>query len=378
MLAENTNKKQCCQKNCTFEIYKHTNVCEFHFKREWSPKKFKKENNDAFNKFSSHVVIKYINKLFPEYDISDINDLKSILTRNQNMKKNFDKINFDDSILLEENIKKINKKCLNCKELKFKIKELKNEIKENNYEIEKLRKDYELLKIKIDNKNSNNSINNYNKDNYLKYIFEEDAESKKDKLIKKINKNILKYKLCNIFKELYLNKDIIVKERNDKIDILRKKMELNIIKFKTINILRIFNNNHNTFNRVLNKIQGDIKTIKFDNKKVHKSILNSNRYKIDFLANLYEEKEINKSLSNKDFMLAVNEFHNDKNPTRMKHLCHITYELRKNEVIWKSDIIFNHLYTFQNIKEYQISYLIENIEKIVILDNLIISNKTNI
>ena len=61
---------------------------------------------------------------------------------------------------------------MNCKELKFKIKELKNEVKENYDEIDKLRKDYELLKIKINN-NSNYNINDYNKDNYLKYIFEE-------------------------------------------------------------------------------------------------------------------------------------------------------------------------------------------------------------
>lgn len=366
MNVEKKSKKQCCQKNCTFGIYKHTNVCEFHFKREFSPKKFKKENIDNFNVFSSHVLIKYINIIFPEYNIRDIDELKSIFILNEKIKK--ENINVNNNI---------NKECLNCKELKFKIKELKNEVKENYDEIDKLRKDYELLKIKINN-NSNYNINDYNKDNYLKYIFEEDAESKKVKLIKKINKNILKSKICNILKELYLNKDIIVKERNVKIDNLRKKMKLNIIKSKTVNILRIFNNDHITFNKVLNKIHGDIKTIKFDNKKVHKSILNSNRYKIDFLANLYEEKEINRTLSNKDFMLAVNEFHNDKNPTRMKHLCHITYELRKNVVIWKSDIIFKHLYTFQNIKEYQISYLIENIENIAKIDNSVVSNKSNI
>ena len=91
---------------------------------------------------------------------------------------------------------------------------------------------------------------------------------------------------------------------------------------------------------------------------------------MDFLSNLYEEKEINKTLSKKDFILAVNEFHSDRNTTRMKYLCKIMYMLKNNNIIWNSNIIFKHIYSFQNIKEYQIEYLIKHIEKIVNIYNL--------
>jgi hypothetical protein len=208
------------------------------------------------------------------------------------------------------------------------------------------------------------------------YLFLETEEEKKirlekeknerlELLRKKINKNILKSKLYNIFNELFINKDEIKKKRENELNVLRKKMELNIIKSKTINILQKFNENHKPLVSLIEKIKKNKEIIKFDNKKINETVLNSNRANMDLFADLYEEKEINNNLSNKDFMLAVNEFHSDKNSTRMNHLCKIIYILRKNDVIWNSKIVFKHIYSFQYIKDYQISFLINEIENLL-------------
>lgn len=277
--------------------------------------------------------------------------------------------------------------CINYKKLELKIIKLEEEI--NKYKNNNLRKKF--LDIGIDDEekiilfidkykeyinNDNlllNTVNTYKKqeipkinDNYLNYIFQQDPEKAKNKKFANFKKYILKSKFMTFCKYLYDNKEIIKQERDEKIKKLRKKMEMNIIKNKTINILRNFNENHKNLKTVLSKIKKDKNNIKFENKKIHNSILKSNRYKIEFLSNLYEEKEINNSLSSKDFMLAVNEFHTDKNITRMKNLCYIMYNLRKSSIIIDSEIIFNHIYVFQKVKEYQIDYLIKKIEKMIV------------
>lgn len=180
----------------------------------------------------------------------------------------------------------------------------------------------------------------------------------KDEILrKKLNKNILKSKLISIFSELKDNKKEIKNYKIKKENILRKKLNLNKIKNKAISSLKVLNEDKDIYNKLIEKI--------IKNKKIQKIAIESNRSNIEFLSKLYEEKEINKSLSNKDFMLAVNEYHADKNSTRMNHLCKIIYNLRKNDVIWNSNIIFKHIYSFQYIKDYQIDILIKDIEKII-------------
>lgn len=216
----------------------------------------------------------------------------------------------------------------------------------------------------------NSSVPDY----FTDYLFSESEEEKqirlkkekeiKDELLrKKINKNILKSKLINIFSELKDNKDKIIEEKNKKENILRKKLNINKIKAKCISSLKELNNDSNKIYKIIEKIKIN-KKIVFDNITINNSAINSNRSSMKFLSDLYEEKEIKKTLSNKDFMLAVNEFHSDKNSTRMNHLCKIIYNLRKNDIIWNSNIIFKHIYSFQYIKDYQIEYLLLNIERI--------------
>lgn len=177
----------------------------------------------------------------------------------------------------------------------------------------------------------------------------------------KINKNILRSKLINIFNELYINKEKIKKEKDDKDNALHKKLNLNIIKSKTINILRNFNDDFKIVNKIVNKIKNN--KIKFNSKTINDIAIKNSRTKIELLSTLYKEKEIDKTLSNNDFMIAVNEYHKDKNPTRMTHLCKIMNKLHNNAIIYNSDIIFKHLYSFQYVKDYQIEYLISSIEK---------------
>lgn len=252
---------------------------------------------------------------------------------------------------------------------KNKYNHIKKKIKENDILEEDKFLDF-LEKYKIRSRNT--SVPDY----FMMYLFSEDEEEKRkrlekekkekqDILRKKINKNILKSRLINIFNELYNNKDKIKNEREEKIHKIKNKFNLNIIKSKTINILRNFNEQHNVAINILRKIESNKNKIKFENKNIQQYSVTHNRTKITFFAKLYEEHEINKKLSKKDLLLAAEEYHKDKNTTRMLHLCKIMYYLSNNDKIYKSDIIFKHLYTFQSIKDYQIDYLISKIEEMV-------------
>lgn len=247
------------------------------------------------------------------------------------------------------------------------MKMLKNNINEN------ISSENKSLKFQLINKDkeldiynnfvlNNNLSNKY--DEYKNHIIEQENKNRIIELQKKLNKNILQSKLKNIFKELYDNKEDIKKSREEKVTKLKNKMRLNIIKSKTIESMRVLIDDKNNIEKVLNKIKKN-KNIKFENKKINDSAIKSNRSMMKFLSNLYEEKIINKTLTNKDFMVAVNEFHSDRNTTRMTFLCKIMYLLCNNDIIWNSNIIFKHIYSFQYIKEYQINNLIIGIETII-------------
>lgn len=216
---------------------------------------------------------------------------------------------------------------------------------------------------------SNNFINHNKLDQeFIKYkenIISEEKNNKIIELRKKFNDKILKSKFITFCNYLYNNKDDIKIKREIKIKNLENKMKKNIIKSKVISILRKLKEDQFKIDKTLDKIKNNKNKINFDNKKIQKSALDSNRSMMKFLSDLYEEKTINKKLSNKDFIIAVNEFHSDRNITRMLHLCKIIYLLRKNEIVWNSNIIFKHIYSFQYTKEYQIKYLINKIEKII-------------
>lgn len=261
---------------------------------------------------------------------------------------------------------------INFAGIEKKYKELFERFQEMEKELSKVKeqnKKYtEINNYKYKDKVNNDNINITNQssfnDNYLIYLFKHDPETAKNKKIEKFKKNIIKSKLCTVLNHLFLNKDTIKKEKEKKDEELRKKLRINIIKNKTINILRKFNKNHKPVISLIEKIKKNKEIIKFDNKNINESIISSNRANMAFFADLYEEKEIKNALSNKDFMLAVNEFHTDKNSTRMNHLCKIIYLLRKNNFIWNSNIVFKHIYSFQYIKDYQIDYLLSSIEKL--------------
>lgn len=271
-----------------------------------------------------------------------------------NILKDYNKYNYIIDFLKNNNIKDINV-------LKNKINEdLFTENNKLNYNLNKKQKEMNI----IDNYISNNNL----LDNYSKYK-EIEKEKRKTEIRKKLDKNILKYKFINFCNYLYINKEKIKKEREIKIKNLENKMKINIIKSKTINILRNIKDDQNNIDRFLEKIKHNKNNINFDNKKINKEAIGSNRSIMSFLSTLYEEKEVNKTLNKKDFILAVNEFHSDKNTARMTFLCKIMYLLKNNEIIWNSTIIFKHIYSFQYIKKHQVDYLIKGIENIIKIDN---------
>lgn len=285
---------------------------------------------------------------------------KKRIEENNNLKNNLK--DYNEYKYIVDFLKKKNIKSINV---------LKNRVNSNLFAENK-----DLKEQLYEKQKEINIINNFISDNdlsdrYNKYkeniCYEEEIKRKSD-LLKNFNKNILKSKFINFCNYLYINKESIKKEREEKIKNIENKMKKNIIKSKVINILRILNNDNKNMEKVLNKVEDNKKNLKFDNKKIQKSALDSNRSTMTFLSTLYEEKEINKTLSNKDFILAVNEFHKDKNITRMTFLCKVFYRLCNNKYIYNSDIIFKYIYSFQYIKEYQLDCLINNIEKIIKFD----------
>jgi hypothetical protein len=139
--------------------------------------------------------------------------------------------------------------------------------------------------------------------------------------------------------------------------------KLNNLKRKAFNTIDKLNKDYQILKKKLDEIK--INYIKYENKNLQNKGLKGNRSKIDFYAELYIEKEINKTLNMKDFMLASDYIFKDYNYTGLTRLSKIMYKLRKSNIIWESIIIFKDLYSFQYIQDYQINYLIKNIEKII-------------
>lgn len=246
--------------------------------------------------------------------------------------------------------------------------EQKKELDRLRKKIEEQDKNNQIDELEIKNISSTSSFPDY----YTIHLFSETEEEKhirinkdRDEKLKIFNKKIIKSKFMSVCKYAYINKDNIIKEKKEKENKLRKKMELNIIKSKTKVILKELFNDSGPFLKLVEKVK-KYKNIIFENINIHKAAINIDRSMMIFLSDLYDEKENKKTLSNKDFMLAVNEFHSDKNSTRMNHLCKIMYNLRKNDIIWNSNIIFKHIYSFQYIKDYQIKYLLHYIETIIL------------
>lgn len=391
-----------------------TKVTEKHFGNvEKSPQE---ENNESYcfncGEFSDQCECGYINPTCNKTCNNLDCNLKydELLNKYENS-KDIQKINLidtlkelnDDEILmfnpLYVKIKEDNNNNIDIIEkLNIKLNKYKTKIHENNKilheagieyvediqdlfnSIEEYKKENEDLRIKI-KEYENNQVNDLEiknisetstfPDYFTIHLFSETEEEKqikklkeKEEKLKTFNKKILKSKFMTVCHHAFLNKDNLIKEKEEKENILRKKIFLNQIKYKARTSLIKFNEDNLALLKIVNNIKKN-KEIMFDNKNIHSSAVNSNRGSMKFLSDLYEEKEINKSLSNKDFMLAVNEFHSDKNSTRLNHLCKIIYNLRKNDIIWNSSIIFKHIYSFQYLKDYQIPYLIHHIETII-------------
>lgn len=387
-----------------------TKVTDKHFSNvEKSPQK---ENNESYcfncGEFSDKCECGYVISTCNNLDCSHrYNELLNKYEDSKNIEKThlidtLKELNDDEILMfnpLYVKIKEDNNNNINIIEnLKDKINKYKIKIHEHNNilheagieyveditylrnSVETYKNEIEDLRIKI-KEYENNQVNDLEiknisetstfPDYFTIHLFSETEEEKqikklkeKEEKLKTFNKKILKSKFMTVCHHAFLNKDNLIKEKEEKENILRKKIFLNQIKYKARTSLIKFNEDNLALSKVVNNIKKN-KEIIFDNKNIHSSAVNSNRSSMKFLSDLYEEKEINKTLSNKDFMLAVNEFHSDKNSTRLNHLCKIIYNLRKNDIIWNSSIIFKHIYSFQYLKDYQIPYLMHHIETII-------------
>lgn len=139
----------------------------------------------------------------------------------------------------------------------------------------------------------------------------------------------------------------------------------NFIADVSLEILDILRKDNENLNRIIDKIKKNKIKNKFESKNIHNCAIEASRAKMKFMANLYKEKEIYGTLSSKDFSLAAELYHKEKNITRLTHLCKIIYNLYDNKIIRNSDIIFKNFYTFQDVKDYQINYLVSEISKII-------------
>lgn len=250
--------------------------------------------------------------------------------------------------------------------------EFKNANKNNNDKeyLNGLYDKYEEIKIyekKINSLKIHEDINKkIYKDNFTDYILSENDEDKRKRINKKLRKNILKNKCLSILKE-DKNKFLELKiKRDEKINNLKNKLHKNIIKSKVITCLRNLSDDKHNINKVIETVKRYKNKLKFDDNELQTCAINNNRTKMDFFAILYNKKEVLNNISDKDFKLAVDEYHPDKNITRMKKISKVCFVLRKNKIIWNSNIIFKSLYIFQYIEDYQIDYLIKEIQKLII------------
>lgn len=204
------------------------------------------------------------------------------------------------------------------------------------------------------------------KDNYIDFILAVDNEILKkrikDKFENTLRKNTIKSKCISIFKEDKSRFIELKKERDIKLEMFKK----NIIKSKVLNSLRNLSENKNNIDKIIKTVKKYKNRLKFDDLELQNCALDNNRTKINFFSILYEKKEINKTISDRDFKLAVEEYHSDKNITRITKISKTCYYLRNNNIIWNSDVIFKSLYIFQYLEDYQFNYLITEIEKICI------------
>jgi hypothetical protein len=259
--------------------------------------------------------------------------------------------------------------------LKNKINELEEKDKNQINLINQLNEDLEKNKSCKCNEKEVNSLEVGDtdkyvfKDNYIDYILKEDIEvfkkRIKDNFENNLRKNTLKSKIMSILKE---DKSSFIELKNkmdNKIKLFKENIKKNTMKSKVVSCLRDLSDNKNNLDKIIEMIKKYKNILKFDDEELNNCALENNRSKINFFSKLYEKKVIDKTLSNKDFTLAYQEYHNDKNSTRMTNISRICYYLRKNNVIFNSKIIFKSLYIFQYINEYQILYLINKIEKII-------------
>lgn len=202
-------------------------------------------------------------------------------------------------------------------------------------------------------------------DNYVNYILKENNEQRKNRISNNLRKNLLKNKCLSILKEDKIKFINLKNQKDEKEKKLNIKLKRNITKYKIITCLRNLLENKNNIDKTIETVKKYKNRLKFDDEELNKCALENNRSKINFFSKLYEKKVLNNKLSSKDFLLAVEEYHTDKNVTRMTKICEICYNLRKNNIIWTSNIIFKSLYIFQYIENYQIPYLIKKLENLI-------------
>jgi hypothetical protein len=288
-----------------------------------------------------------------------------------------------EMIMLKKEVQELNivieELRLNKTYLKNKIKDLENTNKEKIDLIKQLNEDLEKKKKNERCKCFENQINLLEvgdvnkyifKDNYIDYILKEDPNDFKkrikDKFENTLRKNLLKSKIISIFKEDKSKFIELKQKRETKMKLFEKSIKINTIKSKVISCLRNLSLNKNITDKTIETIKKYKEKIIFEDEELNRCAINNNRTKINFFSKLYEKKEIIKTISTKDFKLAVEEYHVDKNITRITKISKICYSLRNNNnKIWDSNIIFKSLYIFQYIEDYQIEYLIKEIEKLL-------------
>ena len=223
-----------------------------------------------------------------------------------------------------------------------------------------------LTEIIEETRNRGKRVDELFKDNYVNFMLAEDEEQKKIRIQNSLRKKIIRNKCLSVLKEDKSKFIELKKERDIKMEMFKEKIKKNTIKSKVLNSLRNLSENTNNIDKIIKTVKKYKDRLKFDDLELQKCALDNNKTKINFFSILYEKKEIKKSISDKDFKLAVEEYHSDKNITRITKISKTCYYLRNNNIIWNSDIIFKSLYIFQYLEDYQFNYLIKEIEKICI------------
>lgn len=301
-------------------------------------------------------ILKYLEINYDSISVK-VDDSNYVYTKYEEDKNDSSDVNYENKI------------CKKCKYIKEKENIWSQELGFQNISelqkfITKHKKDDNISDLEINqNKKSQNQFKYV--DNYVNYILKENNEQRENRISNNLRKNLLKNKCLSILKEDKIKFINLKNQKDEKEKKLNIKLKRNITKYKIISCLRNLLENKNNIDKIIETVKKYKNRLKFDDEELNKCALENNRSKINFFSKLYEKKVLKNELSSKDFLLAVEEYHTDRNITRMTKICEICYNLRKNNIIWTSNIIFKSLYIFQYTENYQIPYLIKKLEKLI-------------